>query len=262
MYQSIITEVDNSVGILTLNRADRHNALDGTLVAEITAGLLELEADPDVRVVILSSTGKSFCAGTDLAAMRQAINDTPEESLRHEREQARMLATLGNLSKPTVARVQGPANGIGVGLIAACDIALATCEASFALTEVKIGILPAIVSPYLLAAIGERHCRYYMLTAGRFSVNEAYRIGLVHEMVPGEEQLDEAIGEIVDALLKNSPNAMRACKETIRAISGQPLDETTVEQTVQLSAEIRSSREGREGLAALMEKRKPGWISQ
>jgi len=261
MYQSIITEVDDGVGILTLNRADRHNVLDRTLVAEMTAGLLELDADPSVRAVVLSSTGRSFCAGTDPAWVRETIHGTPEDNLQDNRNLARLLATLAGLGKPTIARVQGSASGIGVGLIAACDIVFATYDASFALNEVKYGLLPAVACPYLVAALGERHCRYYMLTAERFSSTEAYRIGLVHEMVPGEEQLDEAIGETVDTLLKNGPNALGACKTLLRVIGGQPIDETTIEETVQSTTVIQSSTEGREGMLALVEKRKPEWAA-
>ena len=259
MYQSIITEVDDSIGILTLNKPERHNAFDEQLVDEITGGLLELEADPRVRVVILSSTGKSFCGGFDPAWLRQAINESSAECLESNRQLARLLQILSELSKPTIARVQGSAYGVGTGLIAACDIAFATYDASIALNETKLGILPAIAAPYLMAAIGERHCRYFMLTAERFSGTEAYRIGLVHEMVPGEEQLDEAIGETIDTLMKNGPNALRACKALLRVVAGQPLDETTVEETVQSATVIQASTEGREGMLALVEKRKPGW---
>ena len=261
MYQSIITEVDDSIGILTLNRAERHNAFDELLVDEITRGLLELEADPRVRVVVLSSTGTSFCAGADLNWVRRTATSTAQENLHDARELARLMSILNEFSKPTIARVQGSANGIGVGLIAACDIVFATYDASFALNEVKYGLLPAVASPYILAAIGERHSRYFMLTAERFSGTEAYRIGLVHEMVPGEEQLDEAIGEIADSLLKNGVHAMSACKTLIRAIAGQPVDATTVEETVRSAAAVQSSAEGREGMTALIEKRKPRWIA-
>lgn len=260
MFQSIITEVDDSVGLITLNKADRHNALDETLIAEITNGLLELEADPRVRAVVLSSTGKSFCAGTDINWMRRAASYTAQENLRDARHLARLMATLNELSKPTIVRVQGPAYGGGLGLIAACDIAVATYDALFALTEVKLGILPGVVCPYVLAAIGERHCRRYMLTAERFSAAEAYRLGLLHEIVPGEEQLDEAIGEIIDNLLKNGPNAQAECKALIRAISGQPIDESISEETAQRVTRVHASPEGKEGLAAFLEKRQPNWI--
>ena len=261
MYQSIIVEVDDSVGILTLNKPERHNALDEQLVTEMTTGLLALEADSRVRSIVLSSTGKSFCAGADLNWMKRAASYTSQENLRDARNFARLMTTLHELPKPTVARVQGPAYGGGVGLIAACDIAVASYDALFALTEVKLGILPAVVTPYVLAAIGERYCRRYMLSAERFSAAEAYRIGLVHEIVPGEEQLDEAIGEIVDSLLKNGPYAQAECKALIRDITGQPIDDSTVEETAQRITRVRSSPEGKEGLDAFLENRNPNWLA-
>lgn len=260
MYQSIITEVDDSIGILTLNKAERHNAFDELLVDEVTSGLLELEADPQVRVVVLSATGKNFCAGADLNWVRRAATCTTSENLRDARELARLLATLNEFSKPTIARVQGPAYGAGLGLIAACDIAVATYDALFALTEVKLGLIPAVVCPYVVAAIGERQARRYLLSAERFSAAEAYRIGLVHEIVPGDGELDEAIGEIIDNLLKNGPQAQAECKALIRLVAGQPIDEAIGEETAQRITQVRASAEGQEGLAAFLEKRKPNWI--
>jgi len=260
MYQAIITEIDNSVGILTLNRPERLNALDEMLIDEMTSGLLELEADPRVRVVVLSSTGKSFCSGADLGALQRAATASSQEALREARSVARLLSTLYELGKPTIARVQGPAYASGVGLVAACDIAVATYDCLFALTEVKHGALPALSSPYLLAAIGERYCRRYMLSAERFSAAEAYRIGLLHEIVPGEEQLDEAIGEIIDSLLKSGPLAQAESKALIRVVAGQPIDAATVEETALRSARVHDSAEGKEGLAAFVEKRKANWI--
>ena len=259
-YQSIVTEVDDSVGIVTLNKEERHNAFDQQLIDELTHALLSLDADPAARVIVLSSAGKSFCAGADLIWMKRAITNTAQENLHDAHAFARLMRTLNELSKPTIARVHGPAFGGGVGLIAACDIALATYDAQFALTEVKLGILPAVVAPYLMAAIGERQCRRYLLSAERFSAAEAYRIGLVHEIVPGEEELDEAIGEIIDSLLKNGPNAQAECKALLRIVAGQPIDDATVEETTQRAAIVRSTPEGHEGLSAFLEKRKPNWI--
>ena len=259
-YQSIVTEVDDSVGIVTLNKEERHNAFDQQLIDELTHALLSLDADPAARVIVLSSAGKSFCAGADLNWMKRAITNTAQENLHDAHAFARLMRTLNELSKPTIARVHGPAFGGGVGLIAACDIALATYDAQFALTEVKLGILPAVVAPYLMAAIGERQCRRYLLSAERFSAAEAYRIGLVHEIVPGEEELDEAIGEIIESLLKNGPNAQAECKALLRIIAGQPIDDATVEETTQRAAIVRSTPEGHEGLSAFLEKRKPNWI--
>ncbi|WP_291993737.1 enoyl-CoA hydratase/isomerase family protein [Candidatus Accumulibacter sp. ACC003] len=261
-YQFIITEVDGGVGMLTLNKAHRHNAFDDELIAEMTAALRELDADPEVRAVVLSSTGKSFCAGADLHWMRRAAGYSAEENLRDANQLADLLATLNELSKPTIARVQGPAYGGGVGLIAACDIAVGSYDALFSLSEVKLGIIPAVISPYVLAAIGERYCRRYMLTAERFSAAEAYRIGLLHEIVPGDEQLDEAIGEILDALLINGPCAQAECKALIRIVAGQPIDEPTITETAQRITRVRASPEGQEGLSAFLEKRSPNWIAE
>ncbi|MEF8699055.1 MAG: enoyl-CoA hydratase/isomerase family protein [Candidatus Accumulibacter sp. UW20] len=260
-YQSILTEVDGSVGILTLNKAQRHNAFDEQLVAEMTHGLRELEQESRVRVVVLSSTGKSFCAGADLNWMKRAAAYTEEENLLDAKRLAELMATLNQLSKPTIARVQGPAYGGGVGLIAACDIAVGTYDAVFSLSEVKLGIVPAVISPYVIAAIGERYSRRYMLTAERFSAAEAYRIGLLHEVVPGEEQLDEAIAELLDSLLANGPRAQAECKMLMRAVAGQPIDDETIAETALHITRIRASAEGREGLAAFLEKRQPNWIA-
>lgn len=261
VYESILLEVDNAVGILTLNKAERHNAFDETLIAEITKGLRQLEADERVRIVVLSANGKSFCAGADLNWMKRAAAYSQEENLRDAGNLATLLSTLNELSKPTVARVQGPAYGGGVGLVAACDIAIGTYDALFALTEVKLGIIPAVISPYVLAAIGERYSRRYMLSAERFSAAEAYRIGLLHEIVPDEAQLDEAIGEIVDGLLKNGPCAQAECKNLIRVVAGEPIDDALIEETAQRITRVRASAEGKEGLTAFLEKRKPRWVN-
>jgi len=259
MYQSIVTEVDDGVGILTLNKAERHNALDELMIAEITSGLVELESDPQVRIVVVSASGRNFCAGVDPVWMKRSAAHNAQESQRDEYNLARVLKTLNDLPKPTIARVQGSAYNAGVGLIAACDITVGTYDALFALSDVKFGLLPAVVSPYLLTAIGERHARRYMLSAERFSATEAYRIGLLHEIVPTEEQLDEALGEIIDSLLKGGPAAQAGCKALIRVIAGQPIDDATLEDTVLHSMRARTGVEGKEGLAALIDKRKPNW---
>ncbi|MDR3300606.1 MAG: enoyl-CoA hydratase/isomerase family protein [Candidatus Accumulibacter sp.] len=259
MSTSIITEVDNNVGILTLNRADRHNALDRALVAEMTAGVMALDKAPGVRAIVLSSAGKSFCAGTDPAWVRETLHGSAGDVLKDNRNLARLLAAVAGANKPTIARVQGAASGIGVGLVAACDIAFATYDASFVLNEARYGLLPAVAIPYLSAAMGERYCRYYMLTTERFSGVDAYRIGLVHEMVPDEGQLDEAISETIGALLKNSANAMTACKTLLRSIGGRSIDEKTIEETVLSATTAQSSADGQQGMLALVEKRKPEW---
>lgn len=261
MYESIITEVDGAVGILTLNRPARHNALDETLIAEITAGLLALDADPKVRVVVLSSAGKSFCAGADMRWLKRETGNSVQENLHDARHLGRLMMTLNTLGKPTLARVQGPTFGSGIGLVACCDIAIATYDAQFAFSDVKLGITPAVVTPFIMAATGERFLRRYTLSAERFSAAEAYRIGLVHEVVPDDEALDDALMEIVEGLLKNGPQAMAECKSLLRSFSAHPVDEETIEEAAQRMARGRSSPEGREGLAAFIEKRKPNWIA-
>jgi len=260
MYQNLLIEVDRGIGILTLNRPERHNAFDDALIAELIDAIDMMENDAAVRVLVISSAGKSFCAGADLNWMQRAADFSAEDSLRDARALAEMLRCLAQIGKPTVARVQGPAYGGGVGLVAACDIAIATYDAHFSLSEVKLGIIPAVISPHVVAAIGERHARRYMLSAERFAAAEAYRIGLVHEIVPDVEALDAAIGEIVEALLKNSPNALGACKDLVRSVAGQPITPQLIEETAQRIAGIRATDEAREGMSAFLGKRKPNWV--
>jgi methylglutaconyl-CoA hydratase len=260
MYQSILTEIDRGVGIVTLNRADRHNAFDDVLIAELSEAIDVMAHEPTVRVVVISSTGKSFCAGADLNWMKRMAGYSQEENLRDSRALAELFRRVAQCPKPVIARIQGPAYGGGVGLVAACDIAIATFDAQFALTEVKLGIIPAAISPHVIAAIGERYARRFMLTAERFSAAEAYRIGLLHEMVADEAALDEALGEVIEALLKNGPNAIRECKELISAVAWKPLTPEVVEDTAQRICRVRGSTEGREGMGAFLEKRKPNWV--
>jgi methylglutaconyl-CoA hydratase len=260
MYKNIITEVDQGIGIITLNRPDRHNAFDSQTIGELIQSFAGMASDDAVRVVVLSSAGKSFCAGADLEWMRTAAKWTSAENEADARVLAEMLHRLATLPKPTIARVQGAAYGGGVGLIAACDIAIATFDAQFALSEVKLGLIPATIAPHVIAAIGERHARRYMLTAERFSASEAYRIGLVHEMVPDEASLDQAVGAIIDAVLDNGPNALAECKDLIRAVSHRTIDAVVIADTARRIARVRASDEGRQGVAAFLEGRKPGWI--
>ena len=259
MYQNIVTEIDHGVGIITLNRADRHNAFDDAMINEISAATDAMANDPDVRVVVFSSTGKSFCAGADLNWMKRMAGYTYDASLEDSRALAEMFRRVRQCPKPTVARVQGPAYGGGVGLVAACDIAIAVFDAQFALTEVKLGLIPAVISPHVIAAIGERYARRFMLTAERFSAAEAYRIGLLHEIVNDASALDEALNEIVDALLANGPDALAECKKLIDAVAWRELSPDLIEDTAQRITRRRASNEGREGMSAFLEKRAPNW---
>jgi len=223
-YRNILTEIDAGIGIVTLNRPERHNAFDDAMIAELSEVMLSMANDPAVRVVVISSLGKSFCAGADLAWMQRAANYDFEQNRSDAGLLAEMLHRIAECPKPVIARVQGPAYGGGVGVIAACDLAVATFESKFALTEVKLGLIPAVIGPHVMAAIGERYARRYMLTAEVFSAAEAYRIGLLHEMVADEAALDEAVGEWSEAILKNGPQALAEAKGLIRAIAGRPFD--------------------------------------
>ena len=261
-YQNLLTEIDRGVGIVTLSRPERHNAFDDVTIVEMIQAMTALEADPAVRVIVIGSLGKSFCAGADLNWMQRVAGYGPEENLRDARALAEMLRAIAQCAKPVIARVQGPAYGGGVGLVAACDISIATFDAQFMLSEVRLGIIPATIGPHVIAAIGARHARRYMLTAERFSAAEAYRIGLVHEIVADAAALDEAIGDIIETLLKNGPAALAECKELIRAVANRPLTADVIEDTAQRIARVRATPEAQEGMAAFLAKRKPNWVGE
>lgn len=256
---NLLTEVDGGIGIVTLNRASRHNTFDGATIAEMNAALTAMDADPAVRVVVIGSVGKVFCGGADLAWLNRTAADATAEQQVDARALGEMLRRIADCSKPVIARVHGPAFGGGVGLVAACDIAIATFDAQFGLSEVKLGLVPAMIAPHVIAAIGERYARRYMLTAERFSAAEAYRIGLVHEIVTDEAALDEAIGDIVVAVLKAAPGAVGECKSLIRAVAPAQLTDALIEDGAQRQVRVRGSEEAREGMAAFLAKRKPHW---
>jgi methylglutaconyl-CoA hydratase len=257
--ETMLTDIDErGRATLTLNRPELHNAFDDTLIAGLTAALKSLEADPRVRVVVLAAAGPSFSAGADLAWMRRTADYSREQNLRDALALAELMRTLNGLSKPTIARVQGAAYGGGVGLVACCDLALASPSASFCLSEVKLGLIPAVISPYLVQAIGPRAARRYFLSAERFSAAEAKQLGLVHELV-ADGELDEALERAVERLLANGPRAMAAAKELVARVAGRALDEGLIRETAELIADARASEEGREGLSAFLEKRKPRW---
>jgi len=257
----ILKTDDQGVATLTLNRPEIHNAFDDALISSLLQALATVEADPEVRALVLRSEGKSFSAGADLNWMRRMAGYDREENHRDALQLAALMAKLNSLNKPTLARVQGAAFGGGVGLIACCDMAVAADRAVFALTEVRLGLLPAVISPYVIAAIGERAARRYILTGERFDAVEARRIGLLHEVVP-EERLDTALDGLLESLLKGSPQALTAAKSLIFAVSRQPTSEAVIADTAERITNIRASDEGREGVAAFLEKRPPLWIGQ
>ena len=253
-------EIANDHGIATvwLNRPDVHNAFDEHVIAELTQALRALDADAGVRVVVLAGRGKSFCAGGDLGWMRRMSGYGHDENLRDAGALAEMLRTLATLSKPTLARVHGAALAGGTGLVAACDLVVATPNASFGTTEVRLGLVPATIGPYVIRAIGVRAAQRYFLTGERFGAAEAQRLGLVHEVVEADA-LDARIGELVEALRAGGPRALGAAKRLLADVTDRPIDATLIAHTSAVIADARGSDEAREGIAAFFEKRHPAW---
>lgn len=257
---TILIDVDQrGVATLTINRSEVHNAFDDTLIAGLSDALTEIDNNPDVRVMVLRSEGKNFSAGADLRWMRRMSDYTQEENKADAMQLANMLNQLNTLSKPTIAQVQGIAFGGGVGLVSCCDMVVASTNALFSLSEVRLGIIPAVISPHVVAAIGERSARRYFMTAERFSAEEARCIGLVHE-VAELDQLSEQSEAWIAHLLQAGPEALKAAKDLIFAVSRQPTTAAVIEDTADRITARRASDEGKEGLGAFLEKRKPNWI--
>ena len=246
------------VARVTLDRPQIRNAFDDALISALTTALRELDADEGVRAVVLAGNGPAFCAGGDLNWMKRMAGYGYDENLRDAQALADLMKTLDRMRKPTIARVHGPAYAGGVGLVAACDIAVGTPEAKFCLSEAKLGLSPATISPYVVRAMGERMARRYFLTAEVFDAAEAQRIGLLTAVSPSEK-LDGEIEEILRHLMQSGPQALVKIKELILAVACGPVDDTMIADTAKRIAEIRVSPEGREGIAAFLEKRKPSW---
>ena len=250
-------DIAGGIARLTLDRPEIRNAFDDALIGKLTEALRRLDADASVRAVVLAGNGTAFCTGADLNWMKRMAGYTYEQNLADARALAQMLKTLDRMRKPTVARVHGPAFAGGVGLVAACDIAVGTPEAKFCLSEAKLGLSPATISPYVVRAMGERMARRYFLSAEVFDANEAYRLGLL-TAVSASEKLDAEIDGILGHLLQGGPQALSKIKDLIRFVSG-PVSDEMIEDTAARIAEIRVSPEGREGIASFLEKRKPSW---
>src|SRR5690242_9369702 len=237
MTGTVLLHTDaHGVATLTLNRAEKHNAFDDIIIAELTAKLKQLDADGSVRVVVLTGAGKTFSAGGDLNWMRSMAKFSEKENMEDALKLAELMEVLDGLAKPTIAKVNGPAYGGGVGLVACCDIAISTDHAKFALTEVRLGLIPAVISPYVIAAIGERQARRYFLTAEPIEAKVAYDMGLVHEVVT-PDILDETVNMLAAALLKGGPQALIAAKRFIAEQAG--VDRKSMKKkTAQLIAEL------------------------
>lgn len=255
----VIVAID-PVGIatITLNRPERHNAFDDVVIEALIAALDRVEQDQRVRIVVLAANGKSFCAGADLGWMQRMATYSEAENVADAMRLGHLMHTLNSMPKPTLALVQGDAFAGGLGLIACCDIAIAAEEARFCVSEVRLGLIPAVISPYLLAAIGSRAARRYFLTAERFSATEARHIGLVHEVV-STKMLAEFGMRLTATLLENGPQSIAGAKALIAHGTAPPITNATIAYNAHRIAEARASAEAKDGIAAFFERRKPAW---
>ena len=244
---------------LTLSRPDVRNAFNDEVIAELKAAFIDAGQAAELRCVVLAAEGPAFCAGADLNWMRRMADYTRDENLADAGQLAAMLRAIYECPKPTIARVQGDVFAGGVGLVAACDMAVSVDTATYCLSEVKLGLIPATISPYVIRAMGARASHRYFLTAERFSAAEAHRIGLVHEVVAADA-LDAKVAELTHALASASPNAVRACKRLVQDVAERDIDDALVAHTVAGIADIRSSDEGKEGVQSFLQKRKPSWL--
>ena len=248
------------VARITLTQPDIRNAFSDEVIAEITAAFSEVGARAAVRAVVLAAQGPAFCAGANLNWMRRMADYTHGENVADATKLAEMLRVIYTCPKPTIARVQGDVYAGGMGLVAACDMAVAVDSAGFCLSEVKLGLIPATISPYVIRAMGARAAHRYFLTAERFDAAEALRIGFVHAVV-APESLDAKVDELLKALTSASPNALRACKKLVIDVAEREINASLIHSTVQGIAEIRASDEGKEGVQAFLNKRKPAWLA-
>ena len=248
-----------AIRTITLSRPDVRNAFNDEVIAELKTAFEEAGQASDVRCVVLAAEGPAFCAGADLNWMRRMADYTREQNLADAGCLADMLHTIYTCPKPTIARVQGDVFAGGVGLVAACDMAISVDTATYCLSEVKLGLIPATISPYVMRAMGVRASHRYFLTAERFDAAEAHRIGLVHEVVTADA-LDAKLHELTQALVSASPNAVKACKQLLQDVADKEIDSALMARTVAGIADIRASAEGKEGVQSFLQKRKPNWV--
>jgi methylglutaconyl-CoA hydratase len=256
----LITTIDSrGVARLTMNRPDIRNAFNEQLIGDICEAMGRLNSDPNVRAIVLTGAGKAFSAGADLNMMQRAAKFSAAENKDDARRLAHMLASIYHSAKPTVALVNGPAMGGGIGLIAACDIAIGADTAFFALTEVRVGLIPAVISPFVIQAITVRQARRYFVSGERFDAKTAERLGLLHKVVAADALNDE-LNAMLGELLACGPEAQSLAKDLIRRVAYRPLSDSVMEETAGLIAKTRASDEGKEGVTAFLEKRKPNWM--
>ncbi len=260
MSDGLDIHIARRVAVVRLAREKVRNAFNETLIAELAAAFTQLGADAGVRAIVLAARGPAFCAGADLDWMRRMAGYSHDENRADARALADMLRTIYECPKPTIARVHGDAYAGGMGLVAACDIAVAAGTAHFCLSETRLGLIPATISPYVIRAMGEQAARRYALTAERFDAAEALRIGFVHAVVAAED-LDARIVEVLAALMQTSASAVAEAKRLVREVAGRPVDGQLAADTAERIAAVRASDDGREGVRAFLDKRKPRWVT-
>lgn len=257
---SLRHEQEGAVCTLTLNRPQLRNAFDSGFIAELNDAVKQVSVDPSVRVVVLAAQGEAFCAGADLNWMRSVADYTHEQNVTDANGLAGMLHALYACPKPTIARVQGDTYAGGMGLISACDVVVSVDTAHFCLSEVKLGLIPATISPYVVRAMGARAAHRYALTAERFSAEQAHRMGLVHEVVTADA-LDAQVASWVKSFLSASPDALARCKRLLHDVAHEPISPELIQMTAQAIAQSRASEQGKEGVQAFLNKRKPSWLA-
>lgn len=260
-YDTLDIQINHRVAVVWLTRETVRNAFNEASIAELTQAFTALGADESVRAIVLAGRGPAFCAGADLGWMKRMAGFSHEENRADAMRLATMLRTINECPKPVIARVHGDAYAGGIGLIAVCDIAVAAIGAGFCLSETRLGLIPATIGPYVLQAIGARAARRYFLSAEKFDASEAFRLGLVHDLAP-VEQIDEKINEMLGTLMQTSPGAVAQAKRLVRELAGRPIDEALIADTAELIAAIRTSPDGREGVRAFLDKRKPRWVAE
>jgi methylglutaconyl-CoA hydratase len=259
MSQAISISTQGRVATVVLARPEVRNAFNDEVIAELSQAFVQLGEDAAVRAIVLMAEGPAFCAGADLNWMRRMADYTRDENVEDAGKLAFMLRTIYECPKPTIARVQGDVYAGGMGLVAACDMAVSVDTANYCLSEVKLGLIPATISPYVIRSMGARAAHRYFLTAERFSAAEALRIGFVHDVVTAD-QLDGKVSELVGALISASPNAVRECKRLVQDVAERDISRLLIERTVEGIADIRASDEGKEGVQSFLQKRKPVWL--
>lgn len=256
-FQTILYNIEKNTARVTFNRPEVHNAFNDTMINELAIVFDDIDKNKDIRVVVLTGAGKSFCAGADLNWMRRVKDYSYEDNLKESLDLAEMLYKIYASPKPTIARVNGAAIGGGTGLVAVCDIAIAAVSAKFSFSEVKLGLIPACISPYVLKKCGEGKCREFFLTGERLTAEKACAAGLLNAVVPLEE-IDSTVGDVVNQLISSGPEAIKKCKELLHSVPTLSFDDVK-KYTAEVIAQLRVSKEGQEGMAAFLEKRKPRW---